>query len=97
MSRLEHDHDRLAVTAFDDQGGVKTAHRLVAGDPAGCLIDIEQGLWHTFIPLADDTVILEVKRGPYNAATDKQFAPWAPEEAAPEAAEYLRSLVALFD
>ena len=82
---------------FDDQGVVKTAHRLVAGDPAGSLIDIEQGLWHTFIPLADDTVILEIKRGPYNAEKDKKFAPWAPEESAPEAPEYLRRLVALFD
>ncbi len=82
---------------FDDHGGIKTAHRLVAGDPAGCLIDIEQGLWHTFIPLADNTVILEIKRGPYHAATDKQFAPWAPEESAPDAPEYFRRLVALFD
>ena len=82
---------------FDDRGEVKSAHRLTAGDPAGCLIDIEQGLWHTLVPLADDTVVLEIKRGPYCAATDKQFAPWAPEEAAPESAQYLRRLVALFD
>ena len=82
---------------FDDRGEVKSAHKLVAGNPAGCLIDIEQGLWHTLVPLADDTVVLEIKRGPYCAATDKQFAPWAPEENAPTAADYLRSLVALFD
>ena len=65
---------------FDERGSVLSAHRLEAGTPAASVIDIEQGLWHTLVPLADDTVILEIKRGPYNAANDKQFAPWAPEE-----------------
>jgi len=87
----------VGFLTFDEHGRVKTAHKLSAGNPAGCLIDIEQGLWHTLVPLADDTVVLEIKRGPYCAATDKKFAPWAPEENAPEAAEYLRRLVALFD
>ena len=81
---------------FDEQGNVSSAHRLEAGNPAGCLIDIEQGLWHTLVPLADDTVVLEIKRGPYNAATDKRFARWAPEEETQEAAVYLRGLEALF-
>ena len=81
---------------FDEHGAVLSAHRLEAGNPAGCLIDIEQGLWHTLVPLADDTVILEIKRGPYCAATDKKFAPWAPEEAASGAVEYLHRLEALF-
>ena len=87
----------VGFLTFDDRGEVKSAHKLVAGNPAGCLIDIEQGLWHTLVPLADDIVVLEIKRGPYCAATDKNFAPWAPEENAPTAADYLRSLVALFD
>ncbi|MEQ1853621.1 MAG: WbuC family cupin fold metalloprotein [Chthoniobacteraceae bacterium] len=82
---------------FDDQGNVTGAHRLEAGNPASCLIDIEQGVWHTLVPLSDDMVALEIKRGPYDAATDKRFAPWAPEENSPEAANYLRRLEAVFD
>jgi cupin fold WbuC family metalloprotein len=82
---------------FDDQGNVTGAHRLEAGNPASCLIDIEQGVWHTLVPLSDDMVALEIKRGPYDAATDKRFAPWAPEEDSPEAANYLRRLEAVFD
>ena len=82
---------------FDEHGAVLAAHRLEAGNSTGCLIDIEQGLWHTLVPLADDTVILEIKRGPYCASTDKKFAPWAPEEAAPEAPAYLHRLEALFE
>jgi len=86
----------LGFLVFDEHGTVLTAHRLEAGHPAACLIDIEQGLWHTGVPLADDTVIVEIKRGPYNAATDKIFAQWAPEEGTPEVAAYVRRLEAQF-
>jgi cupin fold WbuC family metalloprotein len=82
---------------FDERGSVVSAHRLEAGDPAASMIDIEQGLWHTLVPLGDDTVILEIKRGPYDAATDKRFAPWAPEEATMDAEAYLRRLEVLFE
>ena len=73
--------------------------RLIAlmGNPAACLVDIESGVWHTLVPLANDTVILEIKRGPYNAATDKTFASWAPEEGSPAAHSYLRKMEAIFE
>jgi cupin fold WbuC family metalloprotein len=86
----------MGFLVFEPTGEVRSAHRLEAGNPASCLVDIEPGVWHTFVPLADDTVILEIKRGPYNAATDKSFAPWAPEEGSPEAEAYLRRLEAVF-
>lgn len=86
----------IGFLAFDEAGCVVVASRLEAGNPAGCLIDIEQGVWHTLVALADDTVVVEIKRGPYNAATDKIFAAWAPEEGAPEAAAFLRGLEAHF-
>ena len=41
---------------------------------------------------APDTVIFEVKPGPYDAATDKEFAPWAPPEGDPRAHAYLIQL-----
>jgi cupin fold WbuC family metalloprotein len=81
---------------FDERGHVLSAHRLEQGNPASCLVDIDQGVWHTVVPLSDDMVALEIKRGPYDAATDKKFAPWAPEENSPEAAAYMRELEALF-
>lgn len=81
---------------FDASGAVLSAHRLDAGNPASCLVDLERGVWHTLVPLAEETVILEIKRGPYHAATDKTFATWAPEEGSTEASEYLRQLEAIF-
>ncbi len=81
---------------FAPAGEVLAAHRLMAGDPAACLVDIEAGVWHTVVPLAEDTVVLEIKRGPYDAATDKTFASWAPVEGTAEAPEYVRKLEGLF-
>jgi len=43
--------------------------------------------------MSPHAVCYEVKPGPYDAATDKEFAPWAPREGDPGALEYLRLLV----
>ena len=40
-------------------------------------IDFEGGTWHSFHALEKDTVLFEVKPGPYNPDADKEFAPWA--------------------
>jgi hypothetical protein len=47
--------------------------------------------------LSETAVCFEVKAGPYDAATDKEFAPWAPREGDPSAPEYLAKLLALLD
>jgi cupin fold WbuC family metalloprotein len=86
----------VGFLVFEPTGTVRSAHRLEAGNPASCLVDIEPGIWHTLVPLAEDTVVLEIKRGPYHAATDKTFATWAPEEGSPAAPGYARELEALF-
>jgi cupin fold WbuC family metalloprotein len=78
---------------FDDAGTIVTSHKLTAGDAASCMIDIEQDVWHTFLTLADDTVVLEIKRGPYDAKTDKQFAAWSPEEGTVAAEEWMRRVL----
>lgn len=59
-------------------------------------VDYRAGVWHTFIALEPDTVVFEVKPGPYDAATDKEFASWAPAEGDPAAAEYLQTLETRF-
>ena len=53
----------------------------------GC--DIRPGVWHTIFALAPDTVLFEVKPGPYDPGVDKEFAPWSPPEHSPEAALFL--------
>jgi len=56
-------------------------------------VDVAPGVWHTTTALTDTAICFEVKPGPYDAATDKEFAPWAPREGDPAAAAYLAGLV----
>jgi cupin fold WbuC family metalloprotein len=80
----------IAFFIFDDAGHV-TRTEILGGDPIG--IDLTPGVWHTLTPLSEHAVCYEVKPGPYSAATDKDFAPWAPREGDPAAAAYLESLL----
>jgi cupin fold WbuC family metalloprotein len=82
----------LALFVFDDEGTVSERHVLGRGGVLG--IDLAPGLWHTVAALSETAVCFEVKAGPYDAATDKEFAPWAPREGDPAAADYLARLLA---
>lgn len=82
----------LALFVFDDAGAVTERHVLGRDGVLG--VDLAPGLWHTVAALTETAVCFEVKAGPYDAATDKEFAPWAPREGDPGAAEYLARLLA---
>ena len=58
-------------------------------------IDIAPGVWHTIAVLTPHAVCYEVKPGPYSAANDKDFAPWAPREGDRGVEEYLDHLISL--
>lgn len=81
----------LGFLLLDENGGILEKRRLEAGS----LIDIVPSVWHTMVALEPDTVILEIKRGPYDDS-DKIFADWAPGEGTPEAGELLREYEVLF-
>jgi cupin fold WbuC family metalloprotein len=86
----------LAFFTFDDDGRVRDCLRVAAGgDPFG--VDLAAGIYHAFIALEPDTVIYEVKPGPYTAASDKSFAPWSPAEGSAQAATYMRDLLTEYD
>jgi cupin fold WbuC family metalloprotein len=80
----------LGFVTFDPGGEVLTTHRLGVGG----LVDIEARVWHSVLALAEDTVILEIKRGPFNEE-DKVFAGWSPEEFSAEAPDHLAWLTGL--
>jgi len=81
----------LALFIFDDHGAVTQTH--VLGRDGNIGLDLAPGLWHTVAALTDTAICFEVKAGPYDVATDKEFAPWAPREGDPAAAAYLAGLV----
>lgn len=76
---------------FREDGKVTEVYNLAAG-AADFGVDSEPGTFHTFLALEDDTVLFEVKPGPYKQSSDKDFAPWAPAEGTPEADDYLEYL-----
>jgi len=85
----------IGVVVFSEGGGITQEFVLKAGsDRFG--VDIHAGMYHTFVILEPDTVLFEVKPGPYQEATDKDFATWAPLEGSLEARQFLRILVSRF-
>lgn len=85
------------VILFDDTGAITARHSLGADTPQGRLwgVDIPPGVWHTILPRTERVVCFEVKPGPWEPATDKDFAAWAPAEGSPDAADYCRTLLTL--
>ena len=75
---------RAYILLFDDHGKVLERVELDAHGPVRAA-EIPQGAWHTIGALSGDTVVFEVKPGPYLPTSDKDFAPWAPREGEPEA------------
>lgn len=84
----------LVFFTFDDQGAVQHSVALAAGgDPYG--VDLVPGIYHSFVVLEPDTVLYEVKTGPYQESDDKSFAPWAPPEGDPAAPHYQQHLISI--
>ena len=87
----------VGLTIYDGQGGVVTRRRVSASGPC-CGFDIEAGVWHGLVVLEDDTVLFEVKQGPYVPITAGNVAPWTPaadDEVA--VAEFIKDLETEFN
>ncbi len=78
----------VSYIIFDQAGTVQEKLTIGTGEST-CGIEIQPNTWHTLFPLSDETIILEVKQGPYEASQPTDFAPWAPEEGDAEAQDFL--------
>jgi cupin fold WbuC family metalloprotein len=85
----------LAFFTFDAAGGIEECLEVRAGGSVFG-VDLEPGVYHTFIALEPDTVVFEVKSGPYSPASDKAFPDWAPPEGSDKAVAYMAWLSAVF-
>ena len=81
----------LDFLVFDDAGAFTLVERLEAGGERFG-IDLAPGAFHSFLVRAPDTLVYEVKEGPYSAHDDKDFASWAPAEGSLEVADYVARL-----
>ena len=87
----------LGFLPFHDDGSLDLGNSAMLDFSRGFhVVDYRARIWHTFFALVPDTVIFEAKPGPYDAKTDKVFAPWAPPEGSAGAAEYMAGLEKAF-
>ena len=88
---------RMALLVFDDIGQVEQVIRFgaqtnEAQQAISVGVNLPAGVWHTVIAEMPDSILFEVKSGPFNPEQAKEWAAWAPAENTPEAAEYLMEL-----
>ena len=80
------------VVVFFDESGNPTEFVLLDPNKGNHAVEIPVGAWHTLIALESGSVVYEVKDGPYQQLSDKNFASWAPKEGDFGCDEYLKIL-----
>lgn len=83
----------VGIIIFDENAQILHTE-LISADGATHAIELPEGIYHTLVALAPDTVMLELKEGPYNSSTDKEFLDGFPTEgtsAAEQMVEHWRS------
>jgi cupin fold WbuC family metalloprotein len=82
---------RFDLIVFDDAGRVTDRISL------GCELEtmgfeMPPDVWHSWIPMIDDSIFLEVKEGPYDPASAVEFAEWSPREGDDRVADFLSNM-----
>ena len=81
----------LAVVSFNDKNEISDSV-ILEEKGANKFVVVPPKVWHTSICLSNESVVYEMREGPYDPKTNKQFALWAPPEGSLEAKTYLESL-----
>lgn len=76
---------------FNDKGEILSKH-LLSTDGPNYSIEVNAGVWHVFVSIRENTVIQEVKSGPYMKPEPGDFAAWAPAEGEPGVFQFLEEL-----
>jgi len=83
----------LGCMCFEDDGNIiEDSICYLSPNTEQIGIDLRVGVWHTIFALELNTVVFEVKSGPYTKSSDKEFAPWAPNEKSDKTLVYLAQL-----
>ena len=74
----------MTLLTFDDEGEVLERVELNADNGTKCY-ELPAGVWHTFNISQPNSVMMEVKSGPYIPIPEEDSATWAPTEGEAEA------------
>ena len=83
---------KFVVIQFNDDGSIAD-HMILDPKNYEYAAEVAARTYHTILCLEPDSIIYELKDGPYDPADDKNFAPWAPVEGNPGCQEYLDNLL----
>jgi cupin fold WbuC family metalloprotein len=86
----------IGLVLLNSDGSVLDTLRLQAQGPLRG-IELAEGQFHTLVALTPDAVMFELKQGPYQPTSDKDFLAQFPAESSAAAADQERSWRALFD
>ncbi len=76
-----------------EESGEYRSHTLLQPGTESFGIDVAPHVYHTYVVLKPDTIMFEVKEGPYSPGSDKDIPDWAPREGSPEAEPYLLEMI----
>ena len=86
----------VAVIEFDDSGKI-TDSIILNSEQANFAAEISVGVWHTIICIDETSVVYELKDVPYDPATYKEFASWAPNEGELDCLTYNENILKQID
>ena len=86
----------MCVVFFDENGSV-SAYIGLSVDSVGFgnfvqVVEVPVFTYHSVFSLAENSVLLEIKNGPYDPAQPKIYATWAPEEGSEAGGQFLTNL-----
>jgi cupin fold WbuC family metalloprotein len=82
---------RFDLLVFDDAALVTDRIALGCGlENMG--FEMPPDVWHSWIPMIDDSIFLEVKEGPYDPASALEFASWSPPEGDARVSDFLLTM-----
>jgi len=80
----------IGILILDESGEVIHTEKISAtGTTRG--VELAEGIFHTLIALEPDTVMFELKEGPYKPMSDKDFLQQFPTENTPEAKQWVQT------
>lgn len=87
----------FAVIIFDNLGEIDKIEFFGTQEFKNVSVGLELAseTWHTVIAMVENSVLFEVKEGPFDPNQAKEFPPWAPNENTIEADEYYSKLMLL--
>jgi cupin fold WbuC family metalloprotein len=83
---------KSVVVCFNNDGTVQE-HTLLDPKNGNFGVEIPERVWHSIIVLEHGSVVFEVKDGPFEPISDKNFAPWSPPEGGPGCADFNNKLL----